>query len=90
MSSSKTWQFISFQLGDSFLLYCHQDHRRRHELIFRLFWSKMQCPDENVQELVACVDVEGKPELIIETQAEDICPGWLGGCGSLRGAGGGH
>lgn len=45
----------------------------------------MQCPDENVQEAVACVDVEGKPELITETQAEDICPGWLGACGSGEG-----
>ena len=31
------------------------------------------------------MDVEGKPELITETQAEDICPGWLGGCGSGEG-----
>lgn len=50
----------------------------------------LQCPDENVQGVAACVDVEGKPELIAETQAEDICPGWLGGCGSGEGAGGDH
>ena len=31
------------------------------------------------------MEVEGKPELITETQAEDMCPGWLGGCRSGEG-----
>lgn len=31
------------------------------------------------------MDVEGKLELMTETQAEEICPGWLGACRSGEG-----